>query len=135
MGLFMRRLCARTCTSFKRRRTPGTPPQVRRSAGPDHRMTHWKVERSFIYSALLQRSGESLTVWRDTLYHEYRIPVYLAALGDLKLPYVEQMNPLLSRKILTVFRCFPDHLRKGKVSVQKDCYKNCKKTSRTRKKE
>ncbi|MDQ3234756.1 MAG: hypothetical protein M3Q07_23365, partial [Pseudobdellovibrionaceae bacterium] len=65
--------------------------------------------------AHLQRmSGESLSTWRDRLYHDYRIPVYLAALSDLKLSYVEQMNPLLSRKILTVFRCLPDHLRTDK---------------------
>lgn len=63
---------------------------------------------------LQKRSGESLLTWRDRLYHEHRIPVYLAALSDLKLSYVEQMNPLLSRKILTVFRCLPDHLRTDK---------------------
>lgn len=68
-----------------------------------------------IPSHLQQRSGESLLSWRDRLYHEYRIPVYLAALSDLKLPYVEQMNPLLSRNILTVFRRFPDHLRTDKA--------------------
>lgn len=72
-----------------------------------------------IPSRLQQRSGESLFAWRDRLYHEYRIPVYLAALADLKLPYVEQINPLLSRKILTVFRCFPDHLRTGKSLFKK----------------
>jgi hypothetical protein len=44
---------------------------------------------------------------------------FLAALADLKLPYVEQMNPLLSRKTLTVFRCFPDHLRTGKSLFKK----------------
>jgi hypothetical protein len=38
----------------------------------------------------------------------------LAALSDLKLSYVEQMNPLLSRKILTVFRQLPEHLRTDK---------------------
>ena len=66
-----------------------------------------------------RRSGEDLSSWRDRLYHEYRIPVYLAALSDLKLSYVEQMNPLLSRKILTVFRCLPDHLRTGKSLFKK----------------
>ena len=59
-------------------------------------------------------NGELLSTWRDRLYHEYRIPVYLAALSDLKLSYVEQMNPLLSRKILTVFRSLPEHLRTDK---------------------
>lgn len=67
-----------------------------------------------IPSHLQRRSGEELSNWRDRLYHEYRIPVYLAALSDLKLSYVEQMNPLLSRKILTVFRHLPEHLRTDK---------------------
>ncbi len=67
-----------------------------------------------IPSHLQRRSGESLLTWRDRLYHEHRIPTILAALSDLKLSYVEQMNPLLSRKILTVVRCLPDHLRTDK---------------------
>ena len=67
-----------------------------------------------IPSHLQRMSGESLSTWRDRLYHEHRIPVYLAALSDLKLSYVEQMNPLLSRKILTVFRSLPEHLRTDK---------------------
>lgn len=67
-----------------------------------------------IPSHLQRRSDEELSNWRDRLYHEYRIPVYLAALSDLKLSYVEQMNPLLSRKILTVFRHLPEHLRTDK---------------------
>ena len=67
-----------------------------------------------IPSHLQRMSGESLSTWRDRLYHQYRIPVHLAALSDLKLSYVEQMNPFLSRKILTVVRCLPDHLRTDK---------------------
>ena len=67
-----------------------------------------------IPSHLQKMNGESLSTWRDRLYHGYRIPVYLAALSDLKLSYVEQMNPLLSRKILTIFRCLPDRLRTDK---------------------
>ena len=72
-----------------------------------------------IPSHLQRRSGESLLNWRDRLYHEHRIPVYLAALSDLKLSYLEQTNPLLSRKILTVFRCIPDHLRTDKSLFKK----------------
>ena len=72
-----------------------------------------------IPSHLQRRSGESLSNWRDRLYHEHRIPVYLAALSDLKLSYLEQMNPLLSRKILTVFRRLPEHLRTDKSLFKK----------------
>jgi len=35
----------------------------------------------------------------------------MAALNDLKLPYVEIMNPLLSRRIIYQVRRVPDHLR------------------------
>lgn len=67
-----------------------------------------------IPSHLQRRGAESFSTWRDRLYHEHRIPAILAALSDLKLAYVEEMNPLLSRKILTVVRCLPDHLRTDK---------------------
>jgi len=99
-----------------------SPQAVRRLAGlalcsDFSNLKHCKAFQlpdQYIPSHLQNRSGESLLTWRDRLYHEYRIPVYLAALSDLKLSYVEQVNPLFSRKILTVFRCFPDHLRTDK---------------------
>jgi len=62
----------------------------------------------------LQREGESLEAWRDRLYHQFRIPVVLAALSDLKLPYIEIINPLLSRAIIYAVRTLPDHLRTDK---------------------
>lgn len=65
-------------------------------------------------SSLLQKEGESLELWRDRLYHKFRIPVILAALNDLKLPYVEIINPLLSRRIIYQVRRLPDHLRTNK---------------------
>jgi hypothetical protein len=60
---------------------------------------------------LLRREGESLEAWRDRLYQQWRLPVVMAALNDLKLPYVEIMNPLLSRRIIYQVRRVPDHLR------------------------
>jgi hypothetical protein len=68
---------------------------------------------------LQQLKGETLNVWRDRLYHEYRLPVVLAALTDLKLSYIEQINPLLSRKILQTVRQLPDHLRTQKALFKK----------------
>ncbi len=65
-------------------------------------------------SELALRRGESLATWRDRLYHAYRIPVVLASLTDLKAPYVEVVNPLLSREILSVVREEPDALRTEK---------------------
>lgn len=64
--------------------------------------------------AYQRESGESLPSWRDRLYHAYRIPVLLAALSDLKLGYLELINPLLSRRILQTVRGLPDGSRTDK---------------------
>ena len=63
---------------------------------------------------LQQRDRESLSTWRDRLYHEFRIPVILAALNDLKCSYVEVSNPFLSAGIIKYVREMPDHLRTKK---------------------
>ncbi len=63
----------------------------------------------------IKKEEESLGAWRDRLYHAYRIPTILSALSDIKLSYVEQINPLLSKKILTVARSLPDNLRTDKT--------------------
>lgn len=58
--------------------------------------------------------GESPAIWRDRLYHLYRIPVYLAGQHDLKASYVEIADPLLVKRILDLARSHPEHLRVGK---------------------
>lgn len=63
---------------------------------------------------LQQKPGESLATWRDRLFHMYRIPFIQSALSDLKYPYVEQINPFLSRQIVNLMRQLPDHLRTDK---------------------
>lgn len=63
---------------------------------------------------LSRERGESLRTWRDRLYHQYRVPVVLAALTDLKSPYVEIFNPFLSRRIIDEVRKMPDGLRSNK---------------------
>ncbi len=68
---------------------------------------------------LEQRIGESLSTWRDRMYHEYRLPTVLASLSDLKLGYVEQSTPLLSNNILKVVRELPDKLRTEKLVFKK----------------
>ncbi|WP_289062465.1 hypothetical protein [uncultured Zobellia sp.] len=68
---------------------------------------------------LKRKKKESLSTWRDRIYHEYRIPTVLAALSDLKLGYVEQLTPLLSNKILEVVRELPDKLRTDKLLFRK----------------
>jgi hypothetical protein len=64
---------------------------------------------------LKRNSDESLATWRDRLYHQFRIPVILAALNDLKCSYVEIANPLLSKRILRYVRMIPDELRTDKI--------------------
>ena len=68
---------------------------------------------------LNQRKGETLSSWCDRLFHEYTLPTEFSALSDLKLSYVEQINPLLSREILHTVRQLPDHLRTGKALFKK----------------
>ena len=59
-------------------------------------------------------AGETVSAWRDRLYHSHRIPTILAALSDIKLSYVEVISPLLSRRILECVRVLPDELRTNK---------------------
>lgn len=68
---------------------------------------------------LERQENESLEVFRDRLFIEFRIPIILAALNDLKLPYVEVINPLLSRQLVTQTKHMPDHLRSNKSLFKK----------------
>src|SRR5690606_5799598 len=61
-----------------------------------------------------KRPDESLAAWRDRLYQQFRLPVMLAALTDLKTPYVEVVNPLLFARVLAYARKLPDALRTDK---------------------
>ena len=57
--------------------------------------------------------------WRDRLYHQYRLPVGLAALNDLKYAYLEQASPFLSREILNVVRSLPPEERTDKRAFRR----------------
>lgn len=70
-------------------------------------------------NTLVQREDESLETWRDRMQHQIRHPLVLAALNDLKSPYVEIINPLVSRKIIYQVRKLPVHLRTGKFLHRK----------------
>ncbi len=58
-----------------------------------------------------QQDKESVDSYRDRFYQQFRIPVVLSALSDIKFAYTEILNPFFSRKILTFSRSMPDHLR------------------------
>lgn len=68
---------------------------------------------------LLQGADESLETWRDRLQQQFRQPFVLSSLSDLKLPYVEIINPLLSDSIVALVRQLPDALRTKKVLLRR----------------
>ncbi|WP_047245789.1 asparagine synthase-related protein [Maribacter thermophilus] len=68
---------------------------------------------------LKKDENESIDQWRDRLYHEFRLPTIVSALSDLKLSYIEQISPLLSRSILEEVRRHPDSLRTEKSLFKK----------------
>ena len=70
-------------------------------------------------TALLKMKSESLDEWRDRLNREYEFPTVFAALNDLKLAYVEIINPLISRHILSQVVKLPDSLRADKALFRK----------------
>lgn len=68
---------------------------------------------------LIRKEEESVEKWRDRLYQSFLVPNFLSALSDLKQPYVEQINPLLSKKIVMQIREMPDRLRSEKKAFKK----------------
>lgn len=74
--------------------------------------------RQVLPEALAHRPGESIPAYRDRLYHAHRIPVGLAALNDVKAPFVEIASPLLAREVLSFVRRMPDALRTGKAAFR-----------------
>jgi hypothetical protein len=63
---------------------------------------------------LKHREDETIATYRDRLYHSFRIPIGLAALNDVKAPFVEIASPFLSRRVLEFIREMPDQLRTDK---------------------
>jgi len=72
------------------------------------------IPKQEIPDNLNQKEGESLEDFRDRMYLEFRIPIVMAALNDLKLSYVEILNPLLSKQVLQQNGQMSDHLRTHK---------------------
>lgn len=78
-----------------------------------------EMESQEIPSYLHRREGESLETWRDRVYHDFRLPCIITALGDGRLYYLEQANPHISKRVVEVFRRLPDHLRINKNLFRK----------------
>jgi hypothetical protein len=84
-------------------------------ANLEHGLEQFEFAPQALPDELAKLQAESLPQWRDRLYHGYRVPTILAALSDLKLGFVEQVSPLLSRQILDRVRELPDELRTDKT--------------------
>lgn len=66
-------------------------------------------------AALERRPAETREAWRDRVNAEFENPVIFAALSDLKLGYVEIIQPLLSRRVVETVRTLPAALRTDKA--------------------
>jgi hypothetical protein len=66
-----------------------------------------------------KNKNETRDQWRDRVNAEFEIPFMFAALSDLKLSYVEIVQPLLSRRIVEQVRLLPDELRTEKSLFKK----------------
>ena len=79
------------------------------------------IEQS-IPKKLERNKDETISMYRDRIYHQFRIPVILGSLSENKLGYSEVENPLLSKRIIEKIRELPDSLRDGK-KIHKDYIK------------
>jgi hypothetical protein len=78
---------------------------------PSHLIHRLGLEPQPVPPELRRRDTESLTTYRDRIYEAFNLPTFFAALNDVKTPYVEIANPFLSRRVVSVVRSLPDHLR------------------------
>lgn len=62
-------------------------------------------------AALFMAEGESLDHYRDRIYNEFELPGCMAAFNDVKCAYVDVINPLLSRAVVTAASQLPDDMR------------------------
>jgi len=67
---------------------------------------------------LRRMKNETVKSWTDRVNIEHYLPVILSALSDLKLSYVEQISPLLSRRIINNILMLSDQSR-----IKKSVYK------------
>lgn len=64
---------------------------------------------------LQRQRSETLESWRDRLRYQFRLPVFVAALSELKTPYVEIVSPFLMGDVISHMLAVPDHLRTSKT--------------------
>jgi hypothetical protein len=69
------------------------------------------LTESDIPISLKRSSRESIEQWRDRLWLSFRTPVVTAALDEIKVAYVEIINPLLFRRIVDAIKLLPNKYR------------------------
>lgn len=74
----------------------------------------FRITESDIPLYLNKNEGETLEDWRDRLWLQYRTPITTAALEDIKLAYVEIVNPLLCEQVVRAVQSLPVNLRNDK---------------------
>lgn len=67
---------------------------------------------------LLPKAHESLGIYRDRLYHAFRMPIVLSALNELKTAYVEVINPFGSSRFVNLVRTQSDAVRTEKTILR-----------------
>jgi hypothetical protein len=60
-----------------------------------------------VRSDLPRRPGEQLEAYRNRLFELFMSPLYVTCLSDIKSPYVEVVNPLLARRVVSTARRLP----------------------------
>ena len=72
------------------------------------------ISEKDIPTYLNRNKNESLKDWRDRLWLQHRTPITTAALEDIKLAYVEIVNPLLSKEVIRLVQSLPVEMRDNK---------------------
>jgi hypothetical protein len=79
----------------------------------------FEVGEKDLPETLQRKTGESLARWRDRMWLSFRTPVVTAGLDDIKLAYVEVINPLLFKGVVQAIQALPDDMRTNKFLFRK----------------
>jgi len=64
---------------------------------------------------LERRADESLEDWRDRIRQQFRLPVFISALSELKTAYVEIVSPFLAADVVAHMLSIPAEMRTAKA--------------------
>jgi asparagine synthetase B (glutamine-hydrolysing) len=68
---------------------------------------------------LFNVAGETLDAYRDRIYNDYELPICMSAFNQVKCAYVEVVNPLFARDVVTAALELPDELRHLRFAFEK----------------